>query len=112
MTTGRVIYHWHGGEQTRRSESLMALYPEPRVEINPADASRLGIVEGDAIKVASRRGDFRAKAEVTERVEPGIIFGTFHFPEGNANWATGAFLDPIAKIPEFKVTAVKVEKLA
>ncbi len=112
MTTGRVIYHWHGGEQTRRSESLMALYPGPRVEINPADASRLGVVEGDDLKVASRRGEFHAKAEVTERVEPGIIFGTFHFPEGNVNWATGAFLDPIAKIPEFKVTAVKVEKVA
>lgn len=110
MTTGRVLYHWHGGEQTRRSSSLMSLYPEPLVEINPADASRLGIAEGDPLKVASRRGEFHAKAQVTERVEPGIIFGTFHFPKGNANWATGAFLDPIAKIPEYKVTAVKVEK--
>lgn len=111
MTSGRVLYHWHGGEQTRRSDSLMALYPEPRVEINPADASRMGVVEGDALKVASRRGEFIVKAQVTERVEPGIIFGTFHFPKGNVNWATGAFLDPIAKIPEYKVTAVKVEKV-
>ncbi|MGC9393456.1 MAG: formate dehydrogenase subunit alpha [Anaerolineae bacterium] len=110
MTTGRVLYHWHGGEQTRRSESLMALYPEPRVEINPADASRMGVIEGDLLKVASRRGEFHARAQVTERVEPGIIFGTFHFPKGNVNWATGAFLDPIAKIPEYKVTAVRVEK--
>ena len=110
MTTGRVLYHWHGGEQTRRSDSLMSLYPESRVEINPADASRMGVVEGDLLKVASRRGEFHAKAQVTERVEPGIIFGTFHFPKGNVNWATGAFLDPIAKIPEYKVTAVKVEK--
>ncbi len=112
MTTGRVIYHWHGGQQTRRSENLMALYPEPRVEISDVDAAHLGIAEGDAVKVASRRGEFKARAWITDRVPEGLIFSTFHFPEGNANWATGAFLDPIAKIPEFKVTAVKVEKVA
>ncbi len=110
MTTGRVIYHWHGGEQTRRSESLMALYPEALVEISQEDAHRLGVVVGDMIKVASRRGEFTAKAQITDRVEEGLIFGTFHFPEGNVNWATGAFLDPTAKIPEYKVTAVKIEK--
>ncbi|MDY0018421.1 MAG: formate dehydrogenase subunit alpha [Anaerolineae bacterium] len=110
MTTGRVLYHWHGGEQTRRSKNLMALYPEARVEISPEDAARLKIVEGDKLKVTSRRGNFIAAAQVTERVEPGLIFGTFHFPEGNVNWATGAFLDPTAKIPEYKVSAVKVEK--
>jgi len=112
MTTGRVIYHWHGGQQTRRSANLMALYPEPLVEISDVDAAQLGIAEGDAIKVASRRGEFQARAWITDRVPEGLIFSTFHFPEGNANWATGAFLDPIAKIPEFKVTAVKVEKVA
>ncbi len=112
MTTGRVIYHWHGGQQTRRSANLMALYPEPLVEISDVDAAQLGIAEGDAIKVASRRGEFKARAWITDRVPEGLIFSTFHFPEGNANWATGAFLDPIAKIPEFKVTAVKVEKVA
>ncbi len=112
MTTGRVIYHWHGGQLTRRSANLMALYPEPLVEISDVDATRLGIVDGDPIRVASRRGEFKARAWVTDRVPEGLIFSTFHFPEGNANWATGAFLDPIAKIPEFKVTAVKVEKLA
>jgi len=70
----------------------------------------MGVVEGDLLKIASRRGEFLAKAQITDRVEEGLVFGTFHFPEGNANWATGAFLDPIAKIPEYKVTAVKVEK--
>ncbi len=111
MTTGRVLYHWHGGEQTRRSANLMALYPEPRVELSDVDAARLGIAEGDWVKVASRRGEFQARAHLNDRVYEGLIFATFHFPEGNANWATGAFLDPIAKIPEFKVTAVRVEKL-
>ncbi len=112
MTTGRVLYHWHGGQQSRRSKNLMALYPEPLVEISDQDAARLSIADGDAIKVASRRGEFVARAWITDRVEEGLIFSTFHFPEGNANWATGAFLDPIAKIPEYKVSAVRVEKVA
>jgi len=111
MTTGRVIYHWHGGTQTRRSEPLMALYPEPLVEISDQDAARLAVVDGDAIKVISRRGEFQARAWITDRVYEGLIFSTFHFPEGNANWATGAFLDPTAKIPEYKVSAVRVEKV-
>lgn len=111
MTTGRVLYHWHGGEQSRRSKNLMALYPEPLVEINPDDAARMGIAEGDKLQIASRRGEFVARAWVTDRVASGLIFGTMHFPAGNANWATGAFLDPIAKIPEYKVSAVRVQKI-
>ena len=111
MTTGRVLYHWHGGSQTRRSQNLMALYPEPQIELHPDDASRLGIAEGDWVKVASRRGEFVARAWLTDRVALGLVFGTFHFPEGNVNWATGAFLDPQAKIPEYKVSAVRVEKV-
>ncbi len=96
---------------TRRSKSLMSLYPEPWVEIHPDDASRLGIAEGDKVKIVSRRGEFVARAWLTDRVALGLVFGTFHFPEGNANWATGAFLDPVAKIPEYKVSAVRVERL-
>jgi formate dehydrogenase major subunit/formate dehydrogenase alpha subunit len=112
MTTGRVLYHWHGGEMTRRSQNLTALYPEPLVEINPTDAARMGIAEGDKLRITSRRGDFVARAWITDRVAPGLIFGTFHFPEGNVNWATARALDPTAKIPEYKVSAVRIEKLA
>jgi formate dehydrogenase alpha subunit len=111
MTTGRTLYHWHGGEMTRRSTNLMALYPEPWIELHPDDGRRLEIVHGDRVRVASRRGEFEARAWLTDRVAPGLIFGTFHFPEGNVNWATGAFLDPQAKIPEYKVSAVRVEKV-
>jgi formate dehydrogenase alpha subunit len=109
LTTGRVLYHWHGGEMTRRARGLNAVYPEALIEIHPHDAKKVGIGNGQQIKVASRRGEIVAKAEVTNRVEPGLIFSTFHFPESAANFLTNPALDPVAKIPEFKVCAVKVE---
>jgi formate dehydrogenase major subunit/formate dehydrogenase alpha subunit len=108
MTTGRVIYHWHGGEMTRRARGLKAVYPEALVEINPKDARRANIADGALMQVASRRGEIVAKAQVTDRVEPGLIFTTFHFPESAANFLTNPALDPQAKIPEFKVCAVQV----
>jgi formate dehydrogenase alpha subunit len=109
LTTGRVIYHWHGGEMTRRARNLKAMYPEALIEINPKDALKAEIADGALMKVASRRGEIVAKALVTDRVEPGLIFSTFHFPESAANFLTNPALDPQAKIPEFKVCAVRVE---
>jgi len=109
LTTGRVIYHWHGGEMTRRARGLEAVYPEALVEINPGDAGNANIDNDTLMKVTSRRGEIVAKAQVTDRVEPGLIFATFHFPESAANFLTNPALDPTAKIPEFKVCAVKVE---
>jgi formate dehydrogenase alpha subunit len=109
LTTGRVIYHWHGGEMTRRARNLEAMYPEALIEINPKDAQRADIQDGAMMKVASRRGEIIAKAEVTERVGPGLIFSTFHFPESAANFLTNPALDPQAKIPEYKVCAVKIQ---
>jgi formate dehydrogenase major subunit/formate dehydrogenase alpha subunit len=96
LTTGRVLSPWHGGEMTRRS-AIGALCPEPQVEIHPADA---------------RRGELRARAWITERVPEGIVFGNFHFPaEGNVNNLTLLALDPVAKIPECKMCAVRAEPL-
>ncbi len=109
LTTGRVIYHWHGGEMTHRARNLEAMYPEALVEINPKDAERAHIGDGKLMKVASRRGEILAKATITDRVEPGLIFTTFHFAESAANFLTNPALDPEAKIPEFKVCAVRVE---
>jgi formate dehydrogenase major subunit/formate dehydrogenase alpha subunit len=86
------------------------MYPQALVEINPKDARKAGIEDGDLIKVASRRGEIISRAQVTNRVEPGIIFTTFHFAEAAANFLTNPALDPTAKIPEFKVAAVRVEK--
>jgi len=112
LTTGRVIYHWHGGEMTHRARNLAAMYPEALVEINPKDALKTQISDGSLMKVASRRGEIVAKAEVTDRVEPGLIFTTFHFAESAANFLTNPALDPQAKIPEYKVCAVRVEPVA
>ena len=110
LTTGRVIYHWHGGEMTRRSTSLAALAPRPLVEISPEDAARSHIANSQAIKLTSRRGTMHAVAHVTERVPTGIVFANFHFPgDQNANVLTNAALDPVAKIPEYKVCAVRLE---
>ncbi len=111
LTTGRVLYHWHAGEMTHRAAGLEAVYPQALVEINPKDARQAGIKDGDLIKVASRRGEILSTAQVTNRVEPGIIFTTFHFAEAAANFLTNPVLDPMAKIPEFKVAAVRVEKV-
>ena len=94
---------------TRRARNLRAMYPEALIEINPQDAQRAAIGHGQLMKVASRRGEIVAKAEVTNRVAPGLVFATFHFPESAANFLTNPALDPIAKIPEYKVCAVRVE---
>jgi formate dehydrogenase major subunit/formate dehydrogenase alpha subunit len=113
LTTGRVIYHWHSGEMTRRVKELMEVYGEALIEVSPADARKLGLNrELNKVKVSSRRGTITAGAWVTDRVPEGLIYGNFHFPENNINYLTKAALDPIAKIPEFKVTAVKVEAVA
>ncbi|MBS3785102.1 MAG: molybdopterin-dependent oxidoreductase, partial [Anaerolineae bacterium] len=109
LTNGRVLYHWHGGEMTRRAKNLKAMYPEAEIQINPTDAQERGIEEGGMMKVASRRGEIVAKAQVTNRVPPGLIFATFHYPDSAVNFLTNPALDPVAKIPEYKVCAVKVE---
>jgi predicted molibdopterin-dependent oxidoreductase YjgC len=108
LSTGRVLYHWHGGEMTRRARGLLAVYGEALVEVNPADAERLGLNGRKRVSIASRRGRIEATAWVTDRVPPGMVFANFHFPEGNANQLTIAALDPVAKIPEYKICAVKV----
>jgi formate dehydrogenase alpha subunit len=113
LTTGRVLYHWHGGEMTRRSEGLAAVYPESLIEISPEDALKVGLNGTGRLRVTSRRGVIIARALVTDRVSPGLIFGNFHFPGAqNVNNVTIGALDPVAKIPEYKVCAVKVEAVA
>ncbi len=112
LNTGRVLYHWHGGEITRRARGLLAVYPQPLVEINPEDAAVLGIRQDhQSIQITSRRGAIQAFAWVSDRVPAGMVFANFHFPESPTNELTIAALDPVAKIPEYKICAVKVEKV-
>ncbi len=109
LGTGRVLFHWHGGEMTRRSKGLLEIYPHALIEVNEDDAAKLDLGENKRVRVSSRRGSIEAEALVTDRVPPGMVYANFHFPEASANELTIAALDPIAKIPEYKVCAVKVE---
>jgi len=110
LTTGRVLEHWHTGTMTRRCEILDDLVPHGTLELNPLDAETIGVNAGDAVAVRSRRGRIEVPANVTDRVAPGTVFMAFHFKEHPANALTIAALDPIAKIPEFKVCAAQVTK--
>ena len=95
---------------TRRVDGLVALYPESLIEIHPDDAERFGIQPDQMVRLASRRGEMIARAKVTERILPGVVFGGFHYPgEQNVNNLTNTALDPSAKIPEYKVCAVSIE---
>jgi formate dehydrogenase major subunit len=109
LSTGRVLYHYHTGTMTRLSKGSMERCPESLVEINPLDAEKLGIGDGQTVKVTSRRGTLQAKAKITTRSDAGTIFMNFHFHEAAVNLLTNPALDPTAKIPEYKVCAVRVE---
>ncbi len=111
LSTGRVLYHWHGGEMTRRSQGLLEIYQQAKVEIHPDDAARLDIRPNNRVRITSRRGSIEAEAWLTDRVPPGMIFANFHFPASPVNELTIAALDPVAKIPEYKICAIKVEKV-
>ena len=111
MTTGRVYAHYHTGTMTRNSASLDREAPEGFLEINPEDAAALDILDGQKIRVASRRGEIETRIMITDRVEQGVVFMPFHFEEANVNKLTNPAYDPIAKIPELKVCAVSLAKV-
>lgn len=94
---------------TRRSAGLMEVYGKSLIEVNPDDAQRMGLNGNKMVRVVSRRGSIEAEAWVTDRVPPGMVYANFHFPEASANELTLAALDPVAKIPEYKICAVRVE---
>jgi predicted molibdopterin-dependent oxidoreductase YjgC len=111
LSTGRVLYHWHGGTLTRAS-ALTEIWPECTVEMHPADAGRLGLETGDWVDVSSRRGSITARLLVTGRSPAGTVFIPFHFVEAAANVLTDQRLDPRAKIPDYKVCGVQVAPAA
>ena len=109
LSTGRVLYHYHTGTMTRRSGPLDWVEPRGYVEINPQDAEALEVLDDRAVVIESRRGVVRTRAKLTDNVPPGTIFLAFHWREAPANMLTQDFaLDPVAKIPEYKVCAVRL----
>jgi formate dehydrogenase alpha subunit len=111
LTTGRLLYQYHTGTMSRRAQGLEEKAPECRVEIAPGDAIDFGIGDGDAVRVKTRRGEIVVRAQVSPKAVSGTIFLPFHYFEASANKLTIAALDPVAKIPEFKVCAVNIKKV-
>ena len=108
LTTGRVLYHYHTGTMTRKSEGLNERVPENFVEISRKDAQACGVADGGTIEISSRRGKISAIAKVSTTAVSGTVFIPFHFAESAANQLTNAALDPVSGIPEYKVCAVKL----
>lgn len=111
LNTGRRLYHYHTGSMTQRTGALEVAYATEYLEINCSDAEKLGICDGEKVKVSSRRGEVEVVAKITDKVTPGMVFTSFHYPDVAINKLTNSKRDPIAKIPELKVCACKVEKI-
>ena len=112
LNTGRQMYHWHTGTMTRRSTALDAREPTPTIELSPEDAAAIGVGEGDEVIVSSRRGQVRISVRLSPRVARRQVFIPMHYREAAVNLLTNPALDPYAGIPEFKVCAVRVDRVA
>lgn len=110
MTTGRNLWHWHGGSMTRKVDSLNERSPDPYMEINAVDAKKMDINDREEVRVSSRRGEITLIARISDRPGPGVVFIPWHYKEAAANVLTNNVLDPYAKIPEYKVCSVRVAK--
>ncbi len=110
LTTGRILSQYNVGAQTRRTDNV-TWHPEDRIEIHPYDADERGVKDGDWVGIASRAGDTVLHATVTERVQPGVVYTTFHHPESGANVITTDNSDWATNCPEFKVTAVQITRV-
>jgi anaerobic selenocysteine-containing dehydrogenase len=110
LTTERSLFQYHTGTMSRKVKGLNKFRGEELVEINPEDAARLDIRDGDWVKVISRRGEVSVRAKITEVSQVGMVSMTFHFAESPTNTITSSHLDPVAKIPELKFSAVKISK--
>ncbi len=111
LTTGRNLYQYHTGTMTMKTEGLNDRAPGTYVEISPQDAVKMELINGQKVKVASRRGEIEADIQISDKAVSGTVFLPFHFATAAANRLTNSALDPVSKIPEFKVCAVKVSKI-
>ena len=112
LSTGRRLYHYHTRTQTGRAAGLNDLLGEETADIAPEDAEKLGVIDGETIRVSSRRGSILVTARVTPQVPPGMVWMAFHFREACANWLTNPVYDPVSQTAEYKACAVKLEKVA
>ena len=110
LMTGRILYHYTTRAMTGKTEELMEIEGHSFIEINEEDAAELGVQNGDKVRLTSRRGQIESTARVGTKVSKGESWMPFHFPDGNANWLTNAALDKYARIPEYKVCAIRIEK--
>lgn len=110
LMTGRILYHYTTRAMTGKTPELMEIEGKSFIEMNIFDADKLGIKDGDRVRVSSRRGSIVSTARVGTKTSPGESWMPFHFPDGNANWLTNAALDKYARIPEYKVCAIKIER--
>ncbi|MDX1763376.1 MAG: molybdopterin dinucleotide binding domain-containing protein [bacterium] len=109
LTTDRSLYHYHTSTMTLRVEGLKLLEGREKLRIHPEDAARYGVESGQRVQVASRRGKVNVDVHVTDICRPGMVSMTFHFPETPTNLLTNNAVDPVAKTPETKVCAVRIE---
>jgi formate dehydrogenase alpha subunit len=112
LTTGRLLYHYHTGTMTMKTDGLNEIAPECFVEISPQDARHYEVKDGDAVEISSRRGTIRAVIKISKMAVTGTVFIPFHYAAAAANRLTNAALDPISGIPEYKVCAVRLNKAA
>ena len=111
LTTGRVLYQYNACAMTGRTDGVNEIVDCSFIEINERDAAALGVSDGDRVRVSSRRGAIQSTARVSGKTNPGQTWMPFHFQDGNSNWLTNAALDRVSKAPEYKVCAVRVEKI-
>ncbi len=111
LSTGRRLYHYHTSTMSARTGTLEVAYGTEYLEMNCVDAEKYGICDGEMVRLSSRRGNVEVAVKITDKVKPGLVFTSFHYPAVPINKLTNPVTDPIAKIPEFKVCAAKVEKL-
>jgi predicted molibdopterin-dependent oxidoreductase YjgC len=110
LSTGRQLFQYHTGSMTRRVDAINMVSPRAYIEIHPDDAFKLKVRDGDIVKVTSRRGSLDVKVMISGRPLKGLVFIPFHYREAAANLLTNTALDPVARIPELKVCAVKIEQ--
>jgi len=111
LSTGRTLYHYNSATMTMRESGITDKQEDPFFEISAEDASALGLAEGDWARLVSRRGNLQARAHITDRVFPGLVWMALHFAEQKVNWLTHDVGDPLIGTPEYKVSAVRVERL-